>query len=84
MVTVTEAQPSGTARHIHRFDPGLLLWLALIAVLVFLVLNPLLRLVLEIATGAIAYIATLLLLHRERMMTFLRTARNLRHASHTK
>jgi O-antigen/teichoic acid export membrane protein len=40
----------------------------------------LLRLVLEIATGAAAYIATLLLLHRERMMTFLRTARNFRQA----
>jgi O-antigen/teichoic acid export membrane protein len=40
----------------------------------------LLRLVLEITTGAVAYIATLLLLHRERMTTFLRTARNFRQA----
>jgi hypothetical protein len=40
----------------------------------------LLRLILEIATGATAYIATLLLLHRERMLTFLRTARNFRQA----
>jgi O-antigen/teichoic acid export membrane protein len=40
----------------------------------------LLRLVLEIVTGAAAYIATLLLLHRERMLTFLRTARNFRQA----
>jgi teichuronic acid exporter len=38
----------------------------------------LLRLVLEIATGATAYISTLLLLHRERMMTFACTARNFR------
>jgi O-antigen/teichoic acid export membrane protein len=38
----------------------------------------LLRLVLEIATGASAYIATLLLLHRERMAMFVRTARNFR------
>jgi PST family polysaccharide transporter len=37
-----------------------------------------LRLILEIATGASAYVATLLLLHRERMMTFVRTARNFR------
>ncbi len=40
----------------------------------------LLRLVLEIATGAAAYIATLLLLHRERVMTFLRAAWNFRQA----
>ena len=40
----------------------------------------LLRLILEIATGAAAYISTLLLLHRERMMTFLRAARNFRQA----
>jgi O-antigen/teichoic acid export membrane protein len=40
----------------------------------------LLRLVLEIATGATAYIATLLLLHRERIATFLRTAQNFRRA----
>jgi teichuronic acid exporter len=40
----------------------------------------LLRLVLEIATGATAYTATLLLLHRERLLTFLRAARSLRHA----
>jgi teichuronic acid exporter len=39
-----------------------------------------LRLVIEIATGAAAYIGTLALLHRERMMAFLRTARNLRSA----
>jgi PST family polysaccharide transporter len=38
----------------------------------------LLRLILEIATGAAAYVTTLLLLHRERMMTFLRAARNFR------
>jgi len=37
-----------------------------------------LRLVLEIATGAIAYLATLLLLHRERMVTLVRTARTFR------
>jgi PST family polysaccharide transporter len=40
----------------------------------------LLRLVFEIATGATAYIATLLLLHRERIATFLRTAQNFRRA----
>jgi PST family polysaccharide transporter len=40
----------------------------------------LLRLVLEIAIGATAYIATLLLLHRERIMIFLRTVRNFRQA----
>jgi len=40
----------------------------------------LLRLILEIATGAAAYVTTLLLLHRERMMTFLRAARNFRQA----
>ena len=39
-----------------------------------------LRLVLEITTGAAAYVATLLLFHRERMMTFLRTARAFRQA----
>jgi O-antigen/teichoic acid export membrane protein len=38
----------------------------------------LLRVVLEIATGCAAYIATLLLLHRERMMTFLELARKVR------
>jgi len=38
----------------------------------------LLRLALEIATGATAYISTLLLLHRERIATFARTARNFR------
>lgn len=38
----------------------------------------LLRLILEIATGAAAYVTTLLLLHRERMTTFLRAARNFR------
>jgi hypothetical protein len=42
--------------------------------------SSILRLVLEIATGAAAYIATLLLLHRERIMTFLRTARSFRRA----
>jgi O-antigen/teichoic acid export membrane protein len=40
----------------------------------------LLRLFLEIATGAIAYIATLLRLHRERMVLFARTASNFRRA----
>jgi teichuronic acid exporter len=40
----------------------------------------LLRLILEIATGAAAYVTTLLLLHRERMMTFLSAARNFRQA----
>lgn len=39
-----------------------------------------LRLGLEIAAGAAAYILTLLLLHRERMATFVRTARNFRRA----
>lgn len=37
-----------------------------------------LRLVLEIASGASAYLLTLFLLHRERMATFVRTARNFR------
>jgi O-antigen/teichoic acid export membrane protein len=36
----------------------------------------LLRLVLEIVTGAAAYVSTLFLLHRERMVMFARTARN--------
>lgn len=36
------------------------------------------RLVLEVVTGATAYASTLLLLHRERMMTFVRTAWNFR------
>jgi len=39
-----------------------------------------LRLVLEIASGASAYLLTLFLLHRERMATFVRTARNFRRA----
>jgi iron(III) transport system permease protein len=47
MATVTEVHASGTVRRIHRFDPSWLLWLALIAVLAFLVLNPLLRLILS-------------------------------------
>jgi iron(III) transport system permease protein len=47
MATVTEAQASGTVHRINRFDPSWLLWLALIAVLAFLVLNPLLRLILS-------------------------------------
>jgi iron(III) transport system permease protein len=53
---VTE-QDAAQLRRISRFDPGLLLWLALIAVLVFLVLNPLLRLIAssfqEADTGAL-------------------------------
>lgn len=47
MTTVTQAQASGTVRRINRFDSSWLLWLALIAVLAFLVLNPLLRLILS-------------------------------------
>jgi PST family polysaccharide transporter len=39
-----------------------------------------LRLVMEIATGAIAYVATLLLLHRERMAMFASTISNFRRA----
>jgi PST family polysaccharide transporter len=39
-----------------------------------------LRLALEIAIGATAYILTLLLFHRERIATFMRTARNFRRA----
>jgi teichuronic acid exporter len=38
----------------------------------------LLRLVIEIAVGAVAYTATLLVLHRERMMSFVRLARSFR------
>ena len=38
----------------------------------------LLRLVLEITTGATAYVAALLILHRERMVTLARTALNFR------
>ena len=37
-----------------------------------------LRLIVEIAGGAAAYMGTLLLLHRERMLTFLRLAASLR------
>ena len=40
-------QPAGALRRVNRFDPSLLLWLGLIAVLAFLVLNPLLRLILS-------------------------------------
>jgi hypothetical protein len=40
MTTVTQAQASGAVRRINRFDSSWLLWLALIAVLAFLVLNP--------------------------------------------
>ena len=39
-----------------------------------------LRLVLEIASGGSAYLLSLFLLHRERMATFVRTARNFRRA----
>ena len=35
-VALTQDQPAGRVRRISRFDPSLLLWLALIAVLVFL------------------------------------------------
>jgi len=43
----------------------------------------LLRLVLEIATGASAYLSTLYLLHRERMVTFARTAWSFRRTGFT-
>jgi hypothetical protein len=43
--------------------------------------SSLLRLVLEIVTGAIAYSATLLLLHRERVTTFVRSAQSFRRAT---
>jgi iron(III) transport system permease protein len=38
-------QFSGVASRLRRLDASLLLWLALIAVLAFLVLNPVLRLI---------------------------------------
>ena len=38
-------QFSGVAASLRRLDASLLLWLALIAVLAFLVLNPVLRLI---------------------------------------
>ena len=44
---LTQDQPAGALRRVNRFDPSLLLWLGLIAVLAFLVLNPLLRLILS-------------------------------------
>ena len=44
-MALTQDHPSADARPGRRFDPSLLLWFALIAVLVFLVLNPLLRLI---------------------------------------
>jgi len=43
-----------------------------------------LRLGFEIVTGAVAYILTLLLLHRDRMATFVRIARNFRSAEANK
>src|SRR5580698_201060 len=46
-VALTRDHQAGGVRRISRFDPSLLLWLALIAVLAFLVLNPLLRLILS-------------------------------------
>jgi iron(III) transport system permease protein len=44
-VELAEQLPPARAGWRARFDPSLLLWLALIAVLLFLVLNPLMRLV---------------------------------------
>jgi hypothetical protein len=38
------------------------------------------RLLLEIATGAIIYTSTLLLLHRDRILTFVRVAKDARTA----
>jgi hypothetical protein len=38
----------------------------------------LLRLILEVATGAIVYVGAVLLLHRERAMSFLQIARSMR------
>jgi iron(III) transport system permease protein len=44
---LTRDHQAGGVRRFDRFDPSLLLWLALIAVLACLVLNPLLRLILS-------------------------------------
>ena len=38
-------QAGALARRLHRADPSMLLWLAMIAVLVFLVASPMVRLV---------------------------------------
>jgi iron(III) transport system permease protein len=46
-VALTRDHQAGGVRRFDRFDPSLLLWLALIAVLACLVLNPLLRLILS-------------------------------------
>ena len=46
-VALTRGHPAAGVRRFGRFDPSLLLWLALIAVLACLVLNPLLRLILS-------------------------------------
>jgi iron(III) transport system permease protein len=46
-VALTRDHQAGGVRRFGRFDPSLLLWFALIAVLAFLVLNPLLRLILS-------------------------------------
>lgn len=45
MALIAEQSPQAAAPWRARFDPGLLLWLGLIAVLLFLVLNPLIRLI---------------------------------------
>ena len=58
-VALSQDHPSSEIRRASRFDPSLLLWLALIAVLAILVLNPLLRLVLssfqEADTGRLTF-----------------------------
>src|ERR1700682_2382887 len=43
---LAQARPAvAIARRLHRFEPSMLLWLVMIAVLVFLVASPMVRLV---------------------------------------
>lgn len=74
------------AEYLRALRPALHGTLAMVAAVtllkwILLPREPLwLRLLLEIAIGAAAYVFTLLLLHRERMATFVSTARNFRRA----
>jgi O-antigen/teichoic acid export membrane protein len=74
------------AEYLRALRPALHGTLAMVAAVtllkwILLPREPLwLRLLFEIAVGAAAYVSTLLLLHRERMATFISTARNFRRA----
>jgi O-antigen/teichoic acid export membrane protein len=74
------------AEYLRALRPALHGTLAMVAAVtllkwILLPREPLwLRLLFEIAVGAATYVSTLLLLHRERMATFVSTARNFRRA----